>query len=144
MKNHEWRDRTIAYALLRVFLGANLALHGVSRLLGPSKFEASIEAQFAHSLLPHPTVVALALLLPWAESLIGSLILVGLWTGVALAAGALLMIVLTIGSCLIQDWPAAAMQLLYQMAYFILLFLHGFNHWSADSLVHRRFRSGTA
>ena len=139
--NQEFHDRTIAYMLLRVFLGVNIASHGVSRLLAASKFENALAAQFAHSFLPHSAVVAFALALPWAETLIGSLILAGLWTRLALIGGALLMIVLTLGSCLIQDWQVAGIQLIYQIAYFFLLFLLNYNHWSVDALRRHKFRS---
>lgn len=54
----ESHDRTIACALLRIFLGVNIAVHGISRVLQPSKFRAAIDTQFAHSPLPHPTVIA--------------------------------------------------------------------------------------
>lgn len=141
--NQEIGDRTIAYAFLRILLGVNIALHGISRLLNPSKFQGVIEAQFAHSALSHTIVAAFALVLPWTESAIGLLILVGLLTRLALIGGALLMIVLTFGSCLIEDWQTAGIQLVYQIAYFILLFVHSYNHWSADTLLRHAFRFGS-
>jgi len=141
--NQEISNRTIAYALLRILLGVNIALHGISRLLNPSKFQGMIEAQFAHTALSHTIIAAFALILPWAESSIGLLILVGLWTRIALIGGALLMIALTFGSCLIQDWQTAGIQLVYQIAYFILLFVHNYNHWSADTLLRHAFRFGS-
>lgn len=136
--SQQLRDRTIAYSLLRIFLGVNIALHGVSRLLDPSKFQGAIAAQFAKSPLPHPAVLAFAIVMPWLEALLGFLVLFGLWTRLALIGGAALMIVLTFGSCLIQDWQIAGTQLLYQIAYSVLLFLRGYNHWSMDALLSRR------
>jgi thiosulfate dehydrogenase (quinone) large subunit len=135
--NQELHDRTIAYALLRILLGVNIALHGISRLLNPSKFQGMVEAQFAHAPLPHPAVAAFAVVLPWAESLVGLLILAGLWTRLALIAGASLIIILTFGSSILQDWQIAGIQLLYEIAYFILLSLRSYNHWSADALLRR-------
>ena len=140
-ENHELLDRTIAYTLFRIFLGVNIAVHGISRLLDPSKFQGTIEAQFAHSPLPHPALAAFALALPWAESVIGLLMIVGLWTRLALTTGASVMIALTFGSCLIQDWQVAGIQLIYQIAYFLLLFLGNLNHWSADAFFGRGMRS---
>jgi thiosulfate dehydrogenase (quinone) large subunit len=139
-QSQELRDRTIAYALFRVFLGVNIALHGISRLLDSSQFRGTIEAQFAHSRLPHPVVSAFALILPWAESLIGVLVFAGLWTRLALVGGALVMIALTFGSCLIQDWQIAGIQLVYEIAYFLLLFHHESNRWSADAFLRRILR----
>jgi thiosulfate dehydrogenase (quinone) large subunit len=136
-RTQEQRDRTIAYALLRVFLGVNIALHGIARLLGPTSFQSKIESQFAHAPLPHPLVAAFAFVLPWAEAIFGLLILAGFWTRFALIAGAILMIVLTFGTCLIQDWPTAGTQLVYMAVYMLLIFLLNYNRWSADALLHQ-------
>jgi thiosulfate dehydrogenase (quinone) large subunit len=130
----ELEDRRIAYALLRAFLGVNIAIHGLSRLwAGPAVFQSKIEAQFAHAPLPHAAVAAFALLLPWAEAILGLLVLVGAATRLALIGGALLMIVLTFGSGLLQDWSAAGIQLTYAIAYALLLFLRTYNGWSIDA-----------
>lgn len=140
-ENEEIRDRSIAYGLLRIFVGVNVALHGISRLLDPSKFQEMVETQFAHAPLPHPSVVVFAHLLPWAESIIGVLVVAGLLTRLSLIVGALIMIVLTFGSCLIQDWQVAGLQLVYQIAYFVLLFLCRYNCWSVDTFARGAFRS---
>jgi thiosulfate dehydrogenase (quinone) large subunit len=139
----ELNDRRIAYALLRVFLGVNIALHGVSRLwAGPTAFQSKIEAQFARAPLPHAAVSAFALLLPWAEATVGLFVLLGVATRLALIGGALLMIVLTFGSSLVQDWSVAGIQLIYAIAYALLLFLHTCNGWSIDSWLHPRSHPG--
>jgi thiosulfate dehydrogenase [quinone] large subunit len=138
--NREHRDRTLAYTLLRLFLGVNIAMHGISRLaFDPSKFHASIEAQFAHSALPHPLIAGFAVTLPWAEACLGFLLLAGLLTRVALAGGALLMVILTFGSSLVQDWQIAGTQLIYAIAYFLLLFALHYNDWSLDAVLRHWF-----
>lgn len=139
----ELRDRRIAYALLRVFLGVNIALHGVSRLAaGSSVFRGQMEGQFAHSFLPHLAVVIFATALPWCEAVLGVLILFGALTRLALIGGALIMILLTFGSGVLQDWQAAGTQLIYAIAYMLLLFLLGYNQWSVDALVRRPTAAG--
>jgi thiosulfate dehydrogenase [quinone] large subunit len=137
-EGHEHPDQALAYALLRVFLGVNIAVHGISRLLDPEKFHATIMNQFAHAPIPHSALYAFALVLPWMEAIIGLLILVGLWTRIALIGGAVVMIALTFGSCLIQDFQAAGIQLTYELVYFVLLFLVSYNRWSVDQLLRRR------
>jgi thiosulfate dehydrogenase [quinone] large subunit len=130
----ELNDRRLAYALLRAFLGVNIAIHGVSRLwAGSALFQAKLEAQFAHAPLPHSALAAFALLLPWAEAILGLLVLLGAATRLALIGGALLMIALTFGSGLLQDWSAAGIQLTYAIAYALLLFLRSYNGWSIDA-----------
>jgi thiosulfate dehydrogenase (quinone) large subunit len=63
-------------------------------------------------------------------------------TRFSLIGGAMIMIALTVGSCLIQDWQAAGLQLFYQIAYSALLFLRRYNNWSADVFLRNGFISG--
>ena len=133
------RDRFTAYALLRITLGTNIAMHGLSRLIaGPNSFSAKLTDQFAHAPLPPTLVQLFGQSLPWVECFFGLLLLIGLRTRAALIGGALLILVLTFGSSLIQDWQAASTQLLYAAIYAALLFLLPFNDWSIDSLLERR------
>ena len=92
--------------------------------------------------LPHLAIVPFVHLLPWVESVVGVLILAGLMTRFSLIGGAVIMIALTVGSCLIQDWQAAGLQISYQIAYFALLFLRRYNLWSADAFLRNVFSSG--
>ena len=135
--NHDPFERQLAYSLFRALFGLNLCMHGVARILaGQSHFEAKITAQFAHTFFPHGFLVAFALALPWVEAILGFLILAGLWTRTALVAALLLMLVLTFGICLVQNWPTAGLQLSYGIALAALLFLLPYNRYSADSLLH--------
>ena len=129
---------TLAYALLRITLGINIALHGISRTLaGPGTFVASLTKQFAATPLPDFAVRGFGYTLPWLEALIGLLILFGAFTRVALVAGALLIAVLTFGSSLHQDWNVAGLQLIYAAVYFILIAFRRYNSLSLDRLLQR-------
>lgn len=126
-------DEKIAYALLRAVAGVNLLMHGVSRLLaGPDAFAGHLSEQFAHSPLPVPLVHGFGAVLPPIEGLIGLLLLIGWKTRWALIAASLLMLVLTFGTALVQDWPVAGSQLMYALVYSVLLFLRKHNSWSVD------------
>jgi thiosulfate dehydrogenase (quinone) large subunit len=132
-------DERTAYALLRVMVGVNLMMHGVSRMVaGPGEFAAKLVMQFGHAPLPAWSVWFFGLILPSIESLLGLLILIGLRTRAALIAASLLIAVLTFGSALLQDWAAAGTQLTYALVYSILIFLHRHNAWSIDSWMKRR------
>jgi thiosulfate dehydrogenase (quinone) large subunit len=131
-------DYSLAYALLRVTLGVNIAMHGISRILaGAGIFASGLEKQFAATLLPHFAVSAFGHTLPWAEASIGLLILIGGATRIALVAGALLILVLTFGSTLHQDWQIAGIQLTYAIAYALLIAFHRYNSFSLDGLLLR-------
>ena len=131
-------DLSVAYALLRITLGINIALHGISRILaGPAAFVSSLTKQFEGTALPLLAVHGFGYALPWLEALIGLLILFGALTRVALIAGALLIVLLTFGSTLHQDWDVAGLQLIYALVYFVLIGLRQHNSLSIDGLFSR-------
>lgn len=130
------QDQRIAYALLRLILGLNICLHGVSRLTaGAGTFAGKLVTQFAHSPLPAWSVYSFGITLPWVEAALGLLLFVGFRTRGALIGGSLLILVLTFGSALIQDWNAAGTQLTYGLVYAVLLFLRRYNAWALDDLL---------
>jgi thiosulfate dehydrogenase [quinone] large subunit len=82
--------------------------------------------------LPPFLVQFVTVVLPWCEGIVGLLMILGLWTSVALIAGSLLMLALQIGICLAQNWDVAGAQLIYVLLYFILLTYSERNRWSVD------------
>lgn len=127
-------DEVIAYVMLRAVAGVNLLMHGASRLLaGRDAFSAHLTEQFARSPLPQPLVHVFGTVLPAVEGLIGLLLLIGLKTRWTLIAASLLMMVLTFGSALVQDWSAAGTQLMYALIFSVLMFLRRYNGWSLDA-----------
>ena len=135
-------DRALGYLLLRAGLGLNIFIHGATRLLaGPHKFAATLVPMFANTPLPAPSVVAFAYALPWLEAVIGLFVLFGIVTRNALLAGGLLMLALTFGSTLRQDWESAGLQLTYLLIYSALLAFRSHNTMSIDGLLSREHRS---
>jgi thiosulfate dehydrogenase (quinone) large subunit len=135
----QMRDERLGYVLLRLAFGFNLLMHGVSRMLmGPGDFAFKLQVQFEHSILPATGVGLFGILLPGVEALLGLLILIGLRTRTALVAASLLMMALTFGSAIIQDWPATATQLVYAAIVSGLIVLQRFDGWSVDSWLRRK------
>ena len=135
----QMRDERLGYVLLRLALGVNLLMHGVSRMLmGPGDFAFKLQTQFANSMLPTGAVRVFGVLLPGVESLLGLLILIGLRTRVALVAASLLMMVLMFGAAMIQDWTAAGTQLIYAAVVSGLIVLQRFDGWSVDAWLRRK------
>jgi thiosulfate dehydrogenase [quinone] large subunit len=126
----------LAYFLLRITIGTNICMHGVSRLLGgPASFAHSLLPLFQKTFLPGWSVLALGLSLPWFETILRLLLLLGLRTRLALIAGSVLLLVLTFGSNLRQDWESAGMQLIYASVYAALIAFRSRNVYSLDSLL---------
>ena len=87
-------DKAFAYVLLRFTLGLNIFMHGLSCILaGPAVFAGTLDKMFQETVLAGWPVHAFGLALPWFEAGLGLLLLLGLWTRVALIGGALLIAV---------------------------------------------------
>lgn len=129
---------SLAYLLLRATLGLNIFIHGLSRLLsGPRQFTTFLVHAFETTPLPPSLVTTFGYALPWVETLLGFFLLVGLFTRPALVGGAVLILILTFGTTLRQDWETAGLQLIYAVLYAILLALHAGNRYSLDTLFRR-------
>lgn len=116
------RNRAWAHFVLRVFVGVNLATHGIVRVLGGvGAFADHLAAEFARSPIPAALVRAFGVVLPPIELVLGLAILLGLWLRPTLIAAGLVLALLTFGSCLRQDWVVAGTQLVYALAYYVLL-----------------------
>jgi thiosulfate dehydrogenase [quinone] large subunit len=136
------RDIDSAYGMLRATLGVNICIHGISRLLvGPSSFAGTLVPMFDKTFLPAWSVYGFGLVLPWTEALLGLLLLIGLRTRIALLGGSLLILTLTFGSTLRQDWNGAGLQLIYAGVYAVLLAFLDRNFYSLDTLLSRNKQS---
>jgi thiosulfate dehydrogenase [quinone] large subunit len=133
VRQHCRDDKSLGYTLLRVTLGLNIFMHGTSRLLtGVGNFVAGMIKMFQNTALPTAVVEPFGYALPWLEAGIGLLIIIGLRTREALVAGALLMLALTFGTTLRQNWDVAGLQLLYSVVYTALIAGLRYNSQSVD------------
>jgi thiosulfate dehydrogenase (quinone) large subunit len=132
------RGRALAFLLLRLTLGLNICMHGLSRIVaGPATFANSLVPIFQKTPLPAWSVHLFGLILPWTEAILGFLLLLGLFTRFALVSGSLLILVLMFGTTLRQDWSTAGVQLIYAAVYAALLALVRWNDYSLDQLMLR-------
>jgi thiosulfate dehydrogenase [quinone] large subunit len=127
----------IAYTILRLSFGANIMLHGLSRLLnGRAAFLAYLTHYFEHAHLISPGMLpAFAAVLPWVETGLGLLLILGLFSRFTLIVGALVMTGLVIGTNLAQDWLVSGLQLPYCFIYYYLLIHLEQNTMSLDALM---------
>ena len=119
------REQRQAYILLRAFTGLDFFGHGFARI-----FTGSHLSGFAHTMsqgmstspLPPSLTLAAGYAIPIVEVIVGTLLLLGLFTRFALTFAFLLMFVLMFGVTMKQDWNAAGQQMLYGLILAILLF----------------------
>ena len=128
-------DIVIAYTILRLSFGANILLHGLSRILnGRPAFLAYLTHYFEHAhLIPAGMLPVFGAVLPWAETTLGLLLMLGLFSRFTLIVGALVMTVLVIGTNLAQDWLVSGLQLPYCFIYYYLLIHLEQNRMSVDA-----------
>lgn len=126
-----------AYTILRVSFGANIMLHGVSRILmGHAAFLAYLTHYFEHAHgIPMGMLPAFAAVQPWVETVLGLMLLLGLATRFALIAGGIVVLCLVIGTNLAQDWLVSGLQLIYAFLYYYLLAHIGENGISLDAMM---------
>jgi thiosulfate dehydrogenase [quinone] large subunit len=131
-------DRALGYLVLRLGLGFAIMLHGMVRLSIYSQFINDTVKQFAPTFLPPASVRLLAYTLPFVESTVGFLVLIGAATRYALLLGGLFMLPLLFGMDLLQQWAIVEIQLIYVLLYFLLLVFHEWNDYSVDALRRNR------
>jgi thiosulfate dehydrogenase (quinone) large subunit len=133
----DWRsDVSLAYAIFRLTFGVNIMFRGIVRIFvnGLDNFANGMMKQFEMTWLPPAMIDLFAHTLPWIETAIGALLIVGLFTRPALVIGGLMMTSLTFGTMFLQNFDLAWLQLTYAMAFFLLLASHAWNTISVDAM----------
>jgi thiosulfate dehydrogenase [quinone] large subunit len=130
-------NTVVAYTILRVSFGANIMLHGISRLLaGHAAFLAYLTHYFEKTpIVPAGMLPTFASVLPWVETTLGLLLLLGIATRFSLIVGALVITALVIGTNLAQDWVVSGLQLIYAFLYYYLLVHLNENLLSVDGFL---------
>jgi thiosulfate dehydrogenase [quinone] large subunit len=131
-------DRKLAYGVFRLTLGINILIHGVVRSFGPGTFAAKTASEFANTPLPNGVVHAFLVVLPFTETVLGAFITLGLLTRWALTLGGILITALVFGTALRGDFSTLGIQMIYAIAYYLLLANLSDDHFSVDTLLHRR------
>lgn len=130
-------DAAIAYAIFRLTFGVNIGFRGVVRITvnGLDQFAAGLMKQFEPTWFPAFAIDTFAHVIPWLETAIGLMLILGLFTRPALILGGLLMTSLTFGTMYLQNFDLAWLQLTYAIAFFLLLASRSWNLISLDNLL---------
>ena len=128
---------TTAFLLLRLAIGASMFGHGLVRLPKLNAFSSWMTGNFETTLLPQIIVLPFSYVLPIAEFGIGLLLLLGLFTKTAATLGAIVMILLLIGTALIENWEAIPSQLIHVLFFALLLQFTDRNTFAMDMLIKK-------
>ena len=135
-------NRNIAYALTRITYGVIFLFYGIGKIRGGvSNFVGGMNQQFSGK-LPAAMVMPFAYFIPFAETISGALILLGLFTRIGLTLSGLLLMGLTFGVVILGQAPTVAHNLQYVLLNFLLLWLVDLNRYSVDGLLARKPAAG--
>jgi thiosulfate dehydrogenase (quinone) large subunit len=126
--------RQVAYALLRVTFGVIFLTTGMVKFtMGAGAFAAAVQPSFAGK-LPMFLVGPFLYLLPFGEVTVGAMLILGLFTQLALVLAGLLLMALTFGKTAVNDSATVAGNLSYILVAFVLLWLSDHDGYSIDRL----------
>ena len=135
-------NRETAYALTRITYGVIFLFYGIGKIRGGiSNFVGGMNQEFSGK-LPAAMVMPFAYFIPFAETVSGALILLGLFTRVGLTLSGLLLLGLTFGVVILGQAPTVAHNLQYVLLNFVLLWFVDLNRYSLDSLIGRKPSAG--
>ncbi|WP_343672421.1 DoxX family membrane protein [Chitinophaga sp.] len=127
----------LSYLLLRLVAGVSLFGHGLVRLPKLVGFSQWMTGAFAKSMLPLHLVRPFSYVLPIAEFTIGLLLMLGLFSGKAILAGIIVMLLLIFGTCMIENWEALPSQIIHALVLILLLQFVASNNISLDKLLSK-------
>jgi thiosulfate dehydrogenase (quinone) large subunit len=130
-------NESLGHALLRIGLGLDFLAHGLARIGGLPAFAESMKGMFAKNFLPEPLVVLTAYAIPPVELIVGIGIVLGWFLRPALVIAGVEMWVLLFGTCLIQKWDIAGIELIYLFLLTLLTASLRYDGFSIDALRRR-------
>ena len=100
MDSTQFKQRIVG-AIVLVALGVIFIVASLDKIQSPQDFAQNIAN---YRLLPHPWINTVAVVLPWLEILVGSLLVVGIWikSTIIMSNGMLFLFILAIGLALHQ------------------------------------------
>lgn len=128
----------ISLLIARLALGVAMMGPGLVHFLDLENFVTKMTQGFEATILPVNLVLPFAYTLPALELAIGVLLIVGLFSRLALILGGLVMIALIFGSALIERWTSIQLQLLYVVFFVLLLNFIKQDNYSLDFLIKKR------
>jgi thiosulfate dehydrogenase (quinone) large subunit len=129
-------QQQIGYALLRVTFGVVFLFSGIEKFrAGLRNFAGGMLQQFSGK-LPGVLVQPFAYSLPFVETILGVLIILGLFTTFALSLSGLLLVALTFGTVMLGQFPTVAHNAQYGLVNFVLLWTFAYNRYSLDKVIH--------
>ncbi len=127
-------DLQVGYFVLRIMLGVNLTFHGVMRpITGMNAFVEQWVPTFTDTFVPMSLVRISLYFIPVAEFILGVLMLLGLFTRLALIGGVLVFALLLAGHAVRSNWGGIHLVMQYVLYYAFLFALRSQNWLALDN-----------
>lgn len=118
------KDFKTAFFFIRLPIAISLAGHGLVRIPKLQAFSEWMVTTMEKSAIPTPVIVPFGYILPFAEAIIGILLLINFKIQHTIYAALVLMSLLILGSSSIENWSAIESQLLHAFYLFGLLWFY--------------------
>lgn len=128
----------LAYLMLRLVAGISFFGHGLVRLPKLAAFSQWMTGSFSKSMLPQNLVTPFSYALPIAEFTIGILLILGLFSKKVFIAGVIAMLLLMLGTCLIENWEALPSQMIHALIFIVLYQFISANTFSLDQIILKK------
>ncbi|MEP5255305.1 MAG: DoxX family protein [Winogradskyella arenosi] len=102
-----------SYLIVRLALGLSMFGHGLVRLPKLEAFSQGLVKSFENSMMPEVLTLPFSYILPFGELIFGALLVIGLFTRVAVLGIAAILLALIFGSTLVENWGAITAQLVH-------------------------------
>jgi thiosulfate dehydrogenase [quinone] large subunit len=118
------KDFKTAFFFLRLPIAISLLGHGLVRIQKLHTFSEWMVTTMEKSMIPKLVIVPFGYVLPFAEAILGILLLINFKTKYTLYSAIVLMSILIFGSCSIENWSAIEAQLLHSFYLFGLFWFY--------------------
>lgn len=129
--------KPMAYLLTRLAIGATLFFHGLVRLPKLTSFVQGTVGSFENSMLPTALVEPFGYVIVFGELITGLLLLIGWYTRIAATAAGMLMVLLIVGTCLIENWGALPSQLIHTAFLIVVIQFEASNTVAVDRVLQK-------
>jgi len=134
-------DLCIAFLLMRLGIGFTFFFFGMKKLFMYADIAGIFQQRFAESWLPGFMVTAFSYSIPFVETILGALLVLGLFTRPVLYLIGFTMVSLNFGLAVIGDSPGVAKNIPYLLLIGLDIILLNYNKYSLDNLLFAAYSS---
>jgi thiosulfate dehydrogenase (quinone) large subunit len=132
-------DMNFGFLILRLTIGLTFLMAGINKLLNFSTTVDYLQGGFVETWLPGFIVAPFAYVLPFAEAVLGGMIVLGFMTRPALYLTGFLMLSLNFGLLVKSDHAGVARNIVYLVVIGLDIMLLNYNKYSLDNLFFGSF-----